>query len=360
MNNSLVLKAGGTLSSDERNFSNDFFKKFINDKKIKKKTFENYIVFLRVFVKWIKENNISNPTREDIREYQKYLDKYISKKTKKPLEETTKQQYFQVVKTFFQFLEAEELYKNITRGIESFKYDKQEERKRAFTEEEVLKILTSIDRTTEKGKRDFAMILLCVTGGLRIIELQRANIEDIETIDNEKVLYIQGKGKDTKNYYVKLFPELAEAVEDYLATRKYESSSEPLFTSTSNRSKNTRISETSISRLLKTTFKDCGFNSKKLTPHSLRHSSNYFLYEEEKDIEKVRQHARHSNIATTQIYVNHSERKNNNFEKEIYCRIFKKDCEKSNPNIQINVDDLTEEELQKLSQFIKNLKEESV
>lgn len=358
MNEALTINQ--SFIPEKINFSKNYFQIFITDNRVKEKTLKNYLTYLKHFAEWIQDNQISNPTRNDIRQYQKHLDSYISERTGKPLEITSKQQYFQVVKTFFQFLENENLYRDITKGIKSYKVDKTEERRRAFTEEELKTILSSIDRTTQKGKRDFAIVLLCITGGLRTIEIHRANIEDLETIDNQSRLWIQGKGKDTKNQYVKIVPELKKALDDYLATRPKAKDSEPLFTSTSNRSQNNRIAETSISRLLKTIFKDSGFNSKKLTPHSLRHSSNYILYELTEDIEKVREHSRHSNISTTQIYINHFDREKNNFEQEIFNQLYKANTKEERRKIIELINQMKESDIVKVFDYIKQLKEENV
>lgn len=358
MNGTLTQTMNQSFIPEKQDFSKNYFQIFIRDNRVKEKTMKNYLTYLKHFAEWILQEEIENPTRQDLRRYQDHLDTYISEKTGKPLEITSKQQYFQVVKTFFQFLENENLYKDISKGIKSYKINKTEERKRAFTEDELKTILSSIDRTTQKGKRDFAIILLCITGGLRIIEIQRANIEDLEIIDNQCRLWIQGKGKDTKNQYIKVIPEVREAIEDYLAIRDKKKDCEPLFTSTSNRSKNQRIAETSISRLLKTTFKKSGFDSKKLTPHSLRHSSNYILYEITSDIEKVREHSRHSDISTTQIYINHFDRDKNDFEQQIFNQLFKTKTKEDRQKIIADINQLKEEDIVKVSEYIKTLKEE--
>lgn len=357
MNEALTLTMNQSFIPNKTKFFKNYFQMFVQDRRLKKKTVNNYMTYLKHFADWIQKNNIHNPSRKDIRDYMKYLDNYVSEKTKKTLEITSKQQYFQVVKTFFQFLENEKLYEDITKGIKSFKVDRKEERRRAFTEDELKTILSSIDRTTQKGKRDFAIILLCVTGGLRVIEVQRANIEDLETINNQCRLWIQGKGKDTKNYYIKIVPEVKEAIEEYLATRQNTKKSEPLFTTTGNKAPNRRIAETSVSRLLKNIFKKSGFDSKKLTPHSLRHSSNYILYQITDDIEKVREHSRHSDISTTQIYINHYDRDKNDFEQQIFNQIFKTKTKERREEIVADINQLKEEDIVKVSEYINKLKE---
>ena len=49
-------------------------------------------------------------------------------------------------------------------------------------------------RSTEQGKRLYAMYLLAVNAGLRTIEISRANIKDLETKGGKTWLYIWGKG----------------------------------------------------------------------------------------------------------------------------------------------------------------------
>ena len=140
--NELALNFNQTIINENTtNFSQMYFQKFITDNRINQKTMENYFTYLKHFANWIKQEGIKNPTRENIREYKKHLDSYISEKTGNLLTDTSKQQYFQVVKTFFKFLENEDLYKDITKGIKSYKIDRTEERKRAFQEEEILTIL---------------------------------------------------------------------------------------------------------------------------------------------------------------------------------------------------------------------------
>ena len=43
-------------------------------------------------------------------------------------------------------------------------------------------IAATIDRTTEQGKRLYAIYLLCITCALRTVEITRANVEDMKTV----------------------------------------------------------------------------------------------------------------------------------------------------------------------------------
>ena len=61
----------------------------------------------------------------------------------------------------------------------------------------------------------------------------------------------------------------------------------------------------SISGIVKTRLKGAGFDSPRLTAHSLRHTAVTLSLLAGRDLAEVQQFARHSNIATTMIY-NHS------------------------------------------------------
>ena len=333
------------LTTNNQEFQSIFFQRFFDFCDCKAKTIENYKTFLKNFVLWIQENNIQNPTRQDIKAYKKYL-------LESNLSIGTKQQYFQSVKLFFKWLSCEGLYSNIAEGFKSFKVNTTETQKEAFTEEELQKIISSIDTSTNQGKRNLAMILLTITGGLRIIELQRANIGDIQERNRQKVLFIQGKGKDSKDDYIKIIPEVEIAINEYLQTRKELKKSDPLFVGTSNRALNQRITETSLSRLFKTIFKESGFNSSRLTAHSLRHSSNTLLFNSGADIYKVQKHARHSQIQTTERYIHSFNREKDTSEQDIFNQIYNKQSKIDDVIKKLN--ELSSEELEEVKKYLEN------
>lgn len=309
-NNALIIQ-------EESNISN-LYARFIAYTDVKDTTLKNYTSYIKQFILWIRENGISHPTREDIKAYKEHL---------KSLEYSngTQQQYLRAVKHFFKWASSEGLYENIGDGIKTAKVRADNTKKEAFNVDDFHIILNSIDRSTEAGKRDYCILLLSVTGALRINEMRLANIGDLQTIRGEKVLYIQGKGHDAKDDYKKIPHEVEEAINDYLSVRPGAKKSDPLFTGTSNRAKGQRISVPGISRLIKNIFINAGYDSDKLTAHSLRHTSNTFLFKAGADLYRVQQHARHSNAQTTEIYLHAMERENDHSEQDIYNYIFKGD-----------------------------------
>jgi integrase/recombinase XerC len=223
---------------------------------------------------------------------------------------------------FFKWASAEGLYPNVADNIRAPKIRQDNTRRDALAEKDVQRILGSIDRDTTQGKRDYAMILLCVTGALRIIEIQRADLGDIKTIAGERVLFIQGKGRDEKDEYKKLVPEVDAAIEDYLATRPHARKADPLFTGTSNRAKGCRISEPGISRIIKTRFRAAGYDSERITAHSLRHTAVTMDLKAGATLQEAQHFARHASPMTTGIYAHNLDRAKDRSEQNVYNQIF--------------------------------------
>ena len=155
------------------------------------------------------------------------------------------------------------------------------------------------------------MILLMVTSGLRTIEVSRAKIEDMGVMGGHHVLFVQGKGRDDRNDYVKLSEVAMSAINDYLEVRGETNKRAPLFTSTSNNSKGKTLTTRSISGIVKNSLVNAGFNTSRLTAHSLRHTAVTLSLLNGMPIEEARDLARHTNISTTMVYAHHIKRESN-------------------------------------------------
>jgi len=111
------------------------------------------------------------------------------------------------------------LYPNIARGIKGAKKTRGF-KKDPLTVAQVKELLRGIDRSTPQGKRDYALLNLFIRTGLRTIEAVRAEVGDIRQEGGEAVLWIQGKGRDTKDEFVLLTPETLRPINEYLQTRR--------------------------------------------------------------------------------------------------------------------------------------------
>ncbi len=258
-------------------------------------------------------NGITKPTRADIIAYRDEL-----KRTVKP---ATVQIYVIAVKQFFKWLQQEGLYSNVAENIKGAKIEKTH-KKDALTTQQIKDILAAIDLNTPIGKRDYAIFSLMVTGGLRTIEVSRANIEDIRTVGDSTVLFIQGKGKDEKSDYVKLPAPVEKAIRDYLRSREKVAPDQPLFSSTSNNNQGDRMTTRAISAIIKGRLLTAGYNSDRLTAHSLRHTAGTLNLLNGGTLDETQQLLRHTNINTTMIYLHHIDREKNQSEQRIAAAIF--------------------------------------
>lgn len=289
------------------------FERWIKYIDAKPKTVETYTRAIRQFFYYLQANNIEQPQRADIIAYRESLIQ-----NRKP---TTVQAYIMAVKQFFKWTAQEGLYPNIADNIKGVKLDAGF-KKDYLTSKQVSKLLNTIARTSLKGKRDYAILSLMVTTGLRTIEVERANIEDLRTVADFTALYIQGKGHTERTDYVKVPAQVEDAIRAYLTARGKVEDKQPLFTSIAHRNGGERMTTRSISRIAKDNMIDADLNSSRLTAHSLRHTTATLNLLNGGTPQETMQLLRHSNINTTLIYSHALERAANNSEERVASAIF--------------------------------------
>ena len=275
----------------------DTFNRFINYIDASPKTVETYTKALRQLFNYFTFNGITQPKREDILAFRDDL-------KASGLKPTTVQNYITASRQFFKWTAQEGIYPNIAEHVKGAKLDKNH-KKDYLTSRQAKEILASVNRDSEQGLRDYAILSLMITGGLRTIEVTRANIEDLRTVGEHTVLYVQGKGREEKTEYIKISQPVETAIRNYLKARDNTEEGTPLFTSLSNNSKGGRVTTRTISRIVKTTLIGAGYDSTRLTAHSLRHTAITLALLAGRDITEVQQFARHANLNTTMIY-NHA------------------------------------------------------
>ena len=316
------------------------------------KTTRTYLTNLKQFMAWLKYAAVVNPIRQDIISYRQWLTaeheaikldpdsitgwKYRTDAHGNPLKINCKPntiaQYLRSVCQFFRWTAANGYYPDIAANIHAPKLRHDRHSKEALTAPEVLAIEKSIaqraqertqaaqnaqkdtagrmQRSTEQGKRLYAMYLLAVNAGLRTVEISRANIKDLETKGGQTWLYIWGKGRTEADQKKPIAPEVAAAVKEYLKSRTDKpTGNSPLFVSTGNRSGGKRIATTTISTMLKRAMQEAGFDSERITAHSLRHTAGTNVQEITGNLYATQLYMRHSNPATTEIYLHNDTEK---------------------------------------------------
>jgi integrase/recombinase XerC len=308
-----VLAQGETSIVAPQIITEDLYQSFIDYVDASPKTIQTYTRAIRQFGKWLSFNGINQPQREDVVAYREWL-----KKEHKP---STVQNYMVAVRLFFQWLEQVKRYDNVAQHVKGVKLDRNH-KKDYLTSRQVKTVMGKLDRSTVQGARDYAILAVMFTGGLRTIEVSRANIEDLRTAGDSPVLYLQGKGHEERTEYIKLTPEVEEAIRAYLKTRGAVEGKDPLFTSFSNNNRGKRISERSVSGIVKKALVNAGYNSDRLSAHSTRHTAVTLALLGGQSLQEAQQFARHANISTTQIYAHNLDRAKNQCEATIAKAIF--------------------------------------
>ena len=306
--NSLAINANKLINLETINLS-QYLREFISDQDIKENSKETYRRALTRFFFFIANNYYIQPTSNDVLAYKQLLHS-------QELAAYTISTYLVVVRKFFTWTELKKIYPNIAKTVKGMKSPKGF-RKECLSNEQIIRVLDGIDRSRLQGKRDFAIINLLLRTGLRIIEIQRANILDIVKDRGEAKFYVQGKGRDAKDDYVFLTHTALKPILDYLKARNHNNDTLPLFTSISDRNNGSRMRPRSISRIVKESLLKANIDAKRLTAHSLRHTAITNALLGGASLQEVKTMARHSNINTTLIYSHNLERMANPAERTI-------------------------------------------
>lgn len=278
------------------------------------KTVQTYKRALRQFFYWIQREQIRQPQREDVIRYREEL-----KKDHKP---ATVQNYIVAVRLFFRWTAQEGLYPNIADGIKGAKIGRNH-KKDPLTVRQAREILEQQrQREGLAGLRDYAILAAALTSGLRTVELQRANAEDLRPLGDKTVLYIQGKGHEERDEYVLITAPVEKAIRAYLKARGKLKKGAPLFASTSRNNNGQRMTTRSISRIVKNAFIAAGYDSDRLTAHSLRHTAGTLNLLQGGTLQETQQLLRHTNVNTTLIYAHNLERINSESEERISGALF--------------------------------------
>jgi integrase/recombinase XerC/integrase/recombinase XerD len=272
----------------------DLVDSFIASQDIKLSSKLLYRRTLKQYFNWIEDKNylLSEIARPQLLEFKEEL-------LASGISSLTVASYINSVRRFYEWAEANRYYPNVAKGIKSPKRTKQF-KKQPLLPDQATALLNYYQ---DKALRDYAIISLLLRTGLRTIEVIRASVEDITFKGSQRVLLVKGKGRDEKDNFVILTDKTYQPIAEYLNTRGQIKGSEPLFSSVSNNSKGERLTTRSISYIAKEGLKAIGLDERSFSAHSLRHTGATNILRTTGDLEQTRLFCRHSNPATTLLYV---------------------------------------------------------
>lgn len=253
-------------------------------------------------------------THSHVIAYKELLSTEVSPRTRRPYSQTTINLRLSALSSFFNHAQEKGLIdhnpvdgvmrKNIKPYGKATHLNVQQNEHQQF--------LDQIDTDTLQGKRDFAIMLLLLTTGVRVSVVTNAYIRDIEQRGSEWVLVYQQKGGEADAARI---TAIMPTMIDYLMARGVSLKDQqlPLFIATprgrhimertGHRSDTEKpLSSTTINNLVKKYAGRAGLNG--ITAHSLRHTAAMHA-SQKGTIAEVSKLLRHKSIRVTTIYLEH-------------------------------------------------------
>lgn len=299
-------------------------------------TINNYAHYLERFLNYCEAKQITKPTQIDLELVHGYrlwlnrladpklstgLAKYIS--TTKALSKSTQNYHLIALRSFLKYLARQDVPSLAPERIELADTP---DREISFLEpEETLRLLQAPKPTTLNGARDFAILSMLFSTGLRVAELTNLDRDQVN-LKNDELTVI---GKGGKARLVFLSEQARNAIANYAKRRKdrdpalfVRHGKKAVTISQAPKKKidgsptksgdyalkvdgkavsELRLTPRTIQRIVKKYAKKAGI-TKDVHPHTLRHSFATDLLGNGADIRSVQQLLGHSSITTTQIY----------------------------------------------------------
>ena len=266
----------------------DFLK---DDKKLSDNTLQSYRRDIEQYEKYVSDNKINylKVTEETILEYMEYLREENKK-------ESTISRSLASIRSFYQYLiRVKKIKKDPTMTIESPKISKRTPN--ILTSKEVELLLDQPKDVDLKGTRDKAMLEFAYATGMRVTEMISLDIDDVKLDEG----YVVCRGR-SKSRNIPLGSMSLKALKEYIDdARPYlirDESEEALFVNVNG----TRLTRQGFWKIVKY-YKEQAHIEKDITPHVLRHSFATHLLQNGADLKAIQTMLGHSDISSTQVYM---------------------------------------------------------
>ena len=283
---------------------NLFFGFLENEKKVSANTLQSYKRDLKQFEKYIEEKgeDYSKITDEGIKVYINYMQEI----GKKP---STISRGLASIRSFYQYeAKNKNVEKDPTEGIQSPKIEKRVPS--VLTSNEVALLLEQPKNIDLKGIRDKAMLEFAYATGMRVTEIISLNIEDIN-LETGYVTCKNGKKERTVPVGNMSLKALKEYILNARGTMIKNEKEKALFVNVNGQ----RLTRQGFWKIIKY-YKEQAHIEKEITPHVLRHSFATHLLQNGADLKSIQTMLGHSDILSTQIYMQ--------FQDETLKNIYKK------------------------------------
>ncbi len=261
------------------------------DKKLSNNTLQSYRRDISQYYNYV-ENNHINYTKvnaNNIKAYLEYLDN-VGKKT------STISRNLASIRSFYQFLLRTRKVKNDpTEGIQSPKIEKKAPS--VLTSKEIEILLEQPKNVDLKGTRDKAMLEVAYATGMRVTEIISLNIDDVNLGEGFVVCRNGSKQRTIPlgGISIKALKQYIEEARPILIKDENEKS---LFVNINGK----RLTRQGFWKIVKY-YKEQAHITKDITPHVLRHSFATHLLQNGADLKAIQTMLGHSDISSTQVYM---------------------------------------------------------
>lgn len=278
----------------------DFLEYLEIEKNVSPLTVKNYDFYLRRFLTWGKLKEPQDITTEKVRQYRLFLNRLISQ-SKQPLKASTRNYHLIALRAFLKYMAKRDV---TSLSSEKVELAKQQERQVSFMEgsdlERFLEAPLKIKTQDIVQIRDKAILELLFSTGLRVSEL--ANLKKDQVNLEKDEFTVRGKGSKLRVVFVS--NTARHWIGEYLKARSDDE--EWMFLRHDRAIKRSAenfkpLTPRSIQRIVQYYAKAAGI-TKRITPHTLRHSYATDLLMNGADIRSVQSMLGHASITTTQIY----------------------------------------------------------
>ena len=264
------------------------------EKNASENTIEAYVSDLQKLQNFA-EQNLASVTPITI-SYE-HLQEFLYQISKINYSERTQARWISSIKGFFSFLLEDELREdNPSALLETPKLGLY--LPDTLSLEEIEKLISATEENTDLAKRNRCMIEVLYGCGLRVSELTKLQISNINFKEN--YLKIQGKGDKVR--FVPLADYTADFIKNYINNIRSKQKINPkhsdiLFLN----SRGAQISRQMVFLVIKEIVRKAGIQ-KNISPHTFRHSFATHLLQNGADLRFIQEMLGHSSITTTEIY----------------------------------------------------------
>ena len=207
---------------------------------------------------------------------------------------TTRSRKVSSLRTFYKYLNtvAKSLDENPTLELELPKMKKRNPVYMTFDESKRLLEVIAQEKNAFLRYRDFAIVLLFLTTGIRLSELTSMDTTSLKDLEFTVI------GKGNKERIVYMTEAARYAIDQYLMVRPDLEEEKALFLS----NRYSRMSNRAVQHMLDKYLAKAGFDTRKYSVHKLRHTAATLMYREGVDIRTLQKVLGHTSVATTQIY----------------------------------------------------------